>query len=265
MSVPRWLRVATEPWTEGPVIHELVDNNTGIVHAFFPRDRTIQYQLIQADSETNHLFCELYLARFDAINLENLDEDSSELLHMFMEEFRCASIMQPLQGLPLDAHRVLSLRVLRHAALSGIFFAKRYLLAVARTNPNIAYPPNITPRMIADMSCHLFASIGWHNFMYPNDETKQVVGHIISSTLFARYILLCSSGQGSTDWRLMFLAYQRQDSSSNDDDEFLFLRIAENTPNHLWPMSSEYTSLAEHDAAYRKFSMGRDVGLYGSR
>jgi hypothetical protein len=117
--------------------------------------------------------------------------------------------------------------------------------------------------MIADMSCHLFASIGWHKTMYPNDKTKQVVGHIISSTLFARYMLLCSTAQGSTDWRLMFLAYQKQDS--NDDDEFLFLRIADNTPNHLWPMSSEYTSLAQHDAAYRKFSMGRDMGLYGSR
>jgi hypothetical protein len=235
------------------------------MNAFFPRGRTVQYQCIRAEPEKNHLFCELYLARFDAINMDNLDKDIRDLLHMFMEEFRCASVTQPLEDLALDAHCVLSVRVLRHEALSGIFFAKRYLLAVARTNPDIAYPPNITPRMIADMSCHLFASIGWHEIMYPNDEIKQVAGHIISSTLFARYMLLCSIVEGSTDWRLMFLAYQRQDSNSNDDDEFLFLRIADNTPHHLWPLSSEYTSLAQHDAAYHKFSMGRDMGLYGSR
>jgi hypothetical protein len=227
------------------VEHLHVDVVSNSVRVLMSSGKVVEYE--KEGGEAWHVFSNCHTAIGDLPI-----EEQAPVLQVLAKPFAMASNHRPRLEPSYNTRRILSLRVIRGDALTGLYISWKLLLAVSCFNPELAYPPIISDRMVADMSCHLFASMSWHSDVYSGYQRHMIAHHLYCCVEFARYLLTCVNIHGMKDWHLMFLTYKPKDAS---DTRYYWYRVDNNTPEERWPLSSEHTSQVDHDDAYDKLGL----------
>ena len=223
-------------WNTGPAlhIHAAAASNPGRLTVTRSDGRLLQYE--NESSNNSHVFADCFP-----------HHGAFELPGYLKQHFYWADKYKPIVTPGFDRDGILPLRDITSDALTGLYFSWKFLLLTASNNPAIPYPPHLTNRMVLDMSCHLFASMSWHEQQYGLNEQMSEL-HMKGSVEFARYLLI-KNQRGEHDWYLRFLAYKRQAS-----DGFVWVWVDEAVvPLALLPLSSEHTSQLHADQAYDKY------------
>ena len=186
---------------------------------------------------------------------EALPEPVKHLVWYFEHTSRFRPV--PLVTFPLE--RILALRDIRGEARTGLDFAWRFLTVASLGNPNIAYPPIITDRMVLDMSCHLWASWNWLDQLFHNNQDRKSVIHMRESVDFARYMLETVNIRRGNDWYLKYLLYM----TPPETGVYQWLRVPQDPVlREFQPLSTQHTSHVVPDEAYRTLvvrGMGRQI------
>ena len=183
-------------------------------------------------------------------------------LRLARQPFRMANDTRPRFMEDLCPRKLLSVRQLHFASLTGLTFSHKFLLIVGISTADVVYPPIVTERMVVDMSCHLWAMWRWF------DSSKKSLDHRLleysSGCLsFASYLLEKANIEGATDWPLQYIIYKNPASTTGQfwwiriqDDERAYQDGDSNYP--LAPMSTEHTSQTKADKAYHKYLAGKN-------
>ena len=184
----------------------------------------------------------------------NMIESWTSSLFRLVAPFKHALDFVPVGTNPPTTQDASNIRELRGDALSGIYFAWKFLVAVSLGNKDIPYPPPLVDRMVVDMSCHLFSSWGWHARY--RDRLEAAMNFLEAANGYAKYLLESRLTLGRDDWLLAYLSY-----SPGDDKTFVWIP-ATGCPEKFKPRSTQHTSMVSADAAYFSFfveGMGRII------